>query len=95
MAIEYNCNPVIGEISIMAEEQEIRFPTVNKLVICVDLVGRVQISINDNFNYITYYDTDGKTEIFDSEGIDRLFIKSDFFINEGDEGSKVRFWGYR
>lgn len=92
MTIEFNTVPVAGEVVITAEEQEIRFPSVYRLVVSIYSVDRVQISLNNNLNYVTYRWNDGKAEIYNAGGIDKIFIKTDSFVCDG---SKLCFWGYR
>jgi len=91
MAIEFNCNPVVGEVTVTQQEQEIIIPKVFRIIISVD-GPRVQVSFNDNLNYVTYHYADGKTEVFNSSGIDKMFVKSDGYTQDD---LNIRFWGYR
>lgn len=95
MSIIINNNPIIAEVTITDEEQEIKFDKCYKMIFCIDGVGTAKVSISDNDNYVTYYATDDKVEIYNSGGIEKVFVKSNFPVSTQYNDAKIRLWGYK
>lgn len=74
----------IGKISVNNNEQSAGFNICYKVLVVVNEV--CQVSINDNTHYQDY-ETGDKIMLEDSNGINKLYVKS-------TGTAAVRYWGY-